>query len=85
VSDDDYERGRASARLDVGDDRHRENLERFKALDVKQDETNAKIDQLVEAMTLVKGGYRMLLAVGSVGATIGAAVSSAFHLLAGKH
>jgi hypothetical protein len=69
VSDDDYERGRAEgradARLDEGDTRHKANILRFEAIETK-------LDAVIDMMTLVKGGWRVLLAVGSISAIVGA-------------
>jgi hypothetical protein len=72
----DYERGRADARLDVNDERHLENIKRFDAIE-------ATLKQLVESISLARGGVRMLFAVGSAGAGIGALVSSVVHWVGG--
>lgn len=69
---DQFEMGKMSARLDVGDQRHLENQTRLK-------EIEATLKQLVEAINMTKGGFRVLLAVGGVSASIGAAVASLFH------
>jgi hypothetical protein len=83
VSNDDYERGRTDARLTLGDERHQDNIKRFSAIEAEQKATNEKLDGLIEMMTLVKGGFRMLLAVGSFGAAVGAVVTGIFHYFAG--
>lgn len=72
----DYERGRAAARLDMNDERHLENKGRL-------DTIEAKLDELNQTLTMVKGGARMLYAVGLVAAGIGAAVSQMFHWFEG--
>lgn len=64
MSQDDYERGRADARLDENDDRHEENIRRF-------NEIEAKLDEIVSAVAVAKGGIRILFAVGSISATLG--------------
>jgi hypothetical protein len=81
MSNDDYERGRTEARLTLGDERHQANIDRFCALETELKATNQKLDGLIEMMTLVKGGFRMLLAVGSFGAAVGALVTGIFHYL----
>lgn len=72
MGDNDYEIGRMSARLDTNDERHQANLEHLEKID-------KTLKELVEAIALTKGGIRMLFAVGSVGAGIGAIASSAIH------
>jgi len=64
MSTAEYERGQTDARLDISDERHLENLQRFK-------EIEAKLDEVVNALAIAKGGLRILLAVGSFSATIG--------------
>lgn len=65
MSDADYERGQTDARLDMADERHRDNIKRFTAIETK-------LDGLLEMMAVVKGGWRVLFAVGSISAAIGA-------------
>jgi hypothetical protein len=65
MSDQDFEMGQISARLDVGDQRHEENKERLDAIE-------STLKELVEAVTLARGGIRMLFAVGTVAAMAGA-------------
>ena len=73
MSDDDYERGRAEgradARLDEGDKRHNANILRFEAIETK-------LDSVIAMMTLVKGGWRVLFAVGTISAAIGACLNT---------
>ena len=69
---DQFEMGKMSARLDVGDQRHVENIKRLEAI-----ETTLK--ELVSALAMTKGGFRVLLAVGGVSASVGAAIASLFH------
>lgn len=80
MSEDDYERGRkegeTDARLTLGDERHRENQERFDAIE-------ATLKDLVSTIAVVKGGARILFAVGSLCAAIGASVAGIFHYFAG--
>lgn len=77
MSTEEYERGRTAERLDVNDERHEENKKRL-------DSIEAKLDGVVEALTLVRGGARLLYSVGVVAAGIGAAASSVYHWL-GTH
>lgn len=78
MSDDDYERGKADgqadARLDEGDRRHKANIVRFEAIELK-------LDGILEMMTLVRGGFRLLLAVGATAGAIGAGISSIIRYL----
>lgn len=76
LSDQDYEMGRMAARLDTNDERHAANIEHLEKIDIT-------LKELVEAIALAKGGIRLLFAVGSVGAGIGAFVSSVIHWVAG--
>ncbi len=69
---DQFKMGEMSARLDVGDQRHKENRERLEAIE-------KTLKELVDAISMTKGGFRVLLAVGGVSASIGAAVASIFH------
>lgn len=72
MSDADYERGQMDARLDINDKRHEENKERF-------DSIEATLKDLVDTISVVKGGARMLFAVGSVSAAVGAVFSTILH------
>jgi hypothetical protein len=69
MSTEDYNRGRADARLDLNDERHRENCQRLDAIETK-------LDELVNSIAVAKGGIRILLAVGSLSATLGVAAHS---------
>jgi hypothetical protein len=75
MSDEDYERGRTDERLDISDQRHLENVRRFNAIE-------EKLNELMQAMAVAKGGLRLLLAVGTLSAALG---SSAHALLAWIH
>ena len=44
-------------------------------LEANQERGNAKLDVLVQAVTEAKGGWKMLMMVGSAAAVIGAAMS----------
>ena len=57
--------GQMSARLDTNDERHAENQERLEAIEVT-------LKELVDAIALARGGIRMLFAVGTVAAALGA-------------
>lgn len=81
MSEADYERGRADARLDGFDDRHRANVARFKAIEAEQKSINGKLDSIIEMMSMVKGGLRLLLAIGAISAAIGAVVTGIFQHL----
>ena len=61
--------GRLEARQDSQDDR----LERIEA----------KVDKLVEYMSSAKGGWKLLLSVGSIAATLAAGVAELLHWLHG--
>src|SRR6266850_7006257 len=76
---DQFKMGEMSARLDVGDQRHLENTRNLEAIKLEQTQTNKKLQELVDAMTLVRGGFRTLMAVGVVSASIGAFISNVFH------
>jgi len=76
---DQFKMGEMSARLDVGDQRHLENTRNLEAIKLEQTQTNKKLQELVDAMTLVRGGFRTLMAVGVVSASIGAFISNLFH------
>lgn len=65
MSESDYERGRQDARLDVNDERHLQNSKRL-------DKIEAKLEELAEAISVAKGGLRLLIAVGSLSAGLGA-------------
>jgi hypothetical protein len=65
MSDEDYERGRTDERLDVNDERHKENLRRFDAIE-------DKLTELAQSMAVARGGLRLLLAVGTLAAGLGA-------------
>ena len=72
MSDYDYQIGQIMARLDVNDERHTANIQ-------KLDKIDETLKELVESITLARGGIRMLFAVGSVGAAIGAFATSVIH------
>lgn len=76
MSDADYERGQVDARLTIGDERHLENSNRF-------DKIEATLEDLVRTIAVVKGGARILFAVGSFSAAVGASVAGIFHYFAG--
>jgi hypothetical protein len=65
MSDQDYEMGQMSARLDVNDERHEANIAHLEKID-------KTLKELVDAIALARGGIRMLFAVGTVAAAIGA-------------
>jgi hypothetical protein len=67
MTDNDYEMGQISARLDTSDERHEENKARLDAIE-------STLKELVSAITLAKGGIRMLLAIVAVAASFGAVV-----------
>ncbi len=69
---DQFQMGQMSARLDVGDQRHLENQTRLKEI-----ETTLK--QLVEAINMTKGGFRVLMSVGALAAGVGALINQLFH------
>jgi hypothetical protein len=60
------------ARLDINDQRHLENSKRFDAIE-------GTLKELVATIAAAKGGVRILFAVGSVSAAVGAFFSSVFH------
>jgi hypothetical protein len=72
MSDQDFQIGQIMARLDVNDERHTANIQ-------KLDKIDETLKELVESITLARGGIRMLFAVGSVGAAIGAFATSVIH------
>lgn len=65
MAQNDYERGQIDARLDINDERHKQNIERF-------DKLESSIKELVEAVSIAKGGLRLLFAVGTISAGMGA-------------
>lgn len=67
MSQNDYERGQIDARLDINDARHLENSERF-------DRIEETLKELVTAVTIAKGGLRVLFAVGSISAALGSVI-----------
>lgn len=69
MSDEDYERGRTDERLDINDQRHQENLARFNDIE-------KKLNELMQTMAVAKGGVRILFAVGTLSATVGALTHS---------
>ena len=69
---DQYEMGKMSARLDAGDQRHLENQARLK-------EIEATLKELVDAINMTKGGFRVLMSVGALAAAVGAAINQIFH------
>jgi len=76
MSDADYERGQVDARLDIGEARHLENQQRFTRIETT-------LEDLVSTIAVVKGGLRILFAVGSVSAAIGATVAGIVHYFSG--
>jgi hypothetical protein len=76
MSDGDYERGQMEARFHISEERHLENTKRF-------DKIEATLEDLVSTISVVKGGLRILFAVGSVSAAVGATVAGIFHYLSG--
>lgn len=83
MSSDDYERGQVDARLGINDERHVENIRRFSAIEAEQKATNEKLDGIIQMFALVKGGFRVLLAVGTFSAAVSAIVTSIFHYVTG--
>lgn len=76
MSDADYERGQTDARLDISEARHLENQQRFTKIETT-------LEDLVNTIAVVKGGLRILFAVGSFGAAVGATMAGIFHYLSG--
>ncbi|MDR5729699.1 MAG: hypothetical protein RB191_19965 [Terriglobia bacterium] len=83
MSDADYERGQTDARLDISDERYQESLRRFSAIEAGQRATNIKLDEISQMFSLVKSGFRVLLAVGTFSAAVSAFVASIVHWLSG--
>lgn len=73
---DQFRLGQMEQRLNNNDERHRTNIEHLEKIDTT-------LKQLVEAITLVKGGVRTLYTIGAFGAVIGAGVTSAVHWFIG--
>jgi hypothetical protein len=69
MSQNDYEQGQIDARLDFIDERHKENLARFDAIE-------ATLKDLVESVSVAKGGLRLLFAVGTISAGLGTVAHS---------
>ena len=53
-------------------------------LEVNQERMNEKLDLLVQAVTEAKGGWRMLMMVGSASAVIGAGMAKLVLFLKGS-
>lgn len=62
--------GRMEARQDATDDR----LARIEA----------KLDEMLERTSVARGGIRMLISVGTIGAAFGSAVAEIVHALHGR-
>lgn len=77
MSDYDYEMGQIQQRLDTQDERHDSNIERLTAIETT-------LQKLVESIAIAKGGMRLLFAVGSLAAAMGAFAHSIL-TWAGEH
>ena len=63
--DDGYQAGQLGAR-------QQEHDRRLASIEAKMDEQGRKIDKLVESMAIARGGYRALLGVGMISASVAA-------------
>lgn len=61
--DDGYEAGKLGARQEDHD-------RRLASIEAKVDDQGRKIDSLLESMAIARGGYRALLGVGMISATV---------------
>ena len=76
-----YEDGVRAGTLNT---RQEEHDRRLKSIETKMDEQGVKLDKLVESMTLARGGYRALVSVGLIAATVSGAVTGIVHWISAK-
>ncbi len=65
----DYEDGFAAGKLGA---RQEDHDRRLASMEAKLDAQGEKIDKLVESMAIARGGYRALLGVGMISASVAA-------------
>ncbi len=70
--DDGYQAGQLGAR-------QQEHDRRLASIEAKMDEQGRKIDSLLESMAVAKGGYRALVSVGIISASVAGGVTELLH------
>lgn len=77
----DYEDGVKAGKLDARQDDHARRLD---AIEKALSDQNVKIDKLLESMAVARGGYRALVSVGLISASVAGGVTELIRWISHK-